>query len=122
MVVTAKINCELIPAVITMIEEYFYETANKKRRKPLRYVGLRRFERADRIAPYLNMSIPQLLNYAAGSARLHGIIMPDGTLILHPDGCFIEIGKKGQAYLKKLTVLPRNLRRFLKSLPLDTEH
>jgi hypothetical protein len=105
-----------------MIEEYFYETANKRSRKPLRNVRLKRFEPAERIAPYLGMSVASLLNHAADSRTLHGIIMPDDSFILHPDGCFEAIGKQGQKYLKSLTVVPHNLRRFLKSLPMETEH
>jgi hypothetical protein len=122
MVIKANLHGKILSSHLLMIENFFYECAGKRNKKRLRKVALKRFERAERIAPYLGMDVVELLHYASDSNILHGVIMPDDSIVLHPDGCFIEIGKRGQRYLKKMTVLPHNLRRFLKSLPLDVVH
>lgn len=121
MVIKAKVPGRMSYSLRLMIEEFFYETAARSNLK-LRRISLSRFERSERIGPYLGKDKEKLIRYAVGSRKLHGIIMPDGSFILHPDGCYKEIGKRGQKYLKSLTVLPRNLRRFLKNLPQGTTH
>ncbi len=96
---------------VDMIERYFYE------KKPnLRFVRLKRFQNADEVAPFFNMSVMSLTNKASeGGSQIHGIILPDKSVIFHPDGVFKEIAKIGIRYTKKALKPSRNLQRVLKN-------
>lgn len=78
---------------------------------------------AEKVAPFFNMSPKSMLNYAAESkSRLYGILLPDSSLFLHPDGVFKEIGRIGKAYTKKLSAPSRNLQRMLKNRQKESLH
>lgn len=110
MVIKVRAHEKMSSSLQLMIEGYFYHHYPKLRRVPLR-----KFEKASKLCRFFNKDEKQFLELAADSRKIYGVLLPCGTLIIHPDGVFKEIGKIGQAYIKKLSVVPRNLQRMLRN-------
>lgn len=101
-----------------MIEGYFYH-----KNPTLRRVKIKRFQKGLEVAPFFNLSVLSLTNMAAEpNSKIHGIILPDRSLILHPDGVFKAIAKIGIAYTKKALKPSRNLQRVLKNRQKESLH
>lgn len=79
---------------------------------------LSRFKSAAKVAPFLYMSERKLRDLCSTSNVVHGIIMMDGTLLIHPDPLFKEIGKAGQRFLKRLCAGKQSLPQMSKTLRL----
>lgn len=104
MVIKVRPQERMSSSLLSTIEGYFFWKFTK-----LRKLQLRQFLKGEQVAPFLKMEVKELRHHLVNSKKLHGIIMMDGSLLIHPDAVFSVLRKKGQAYIKKNAALLQSL-------------
>jgi hypothetical protein len=93
-----------------MIEGAFYQRHPKLDRVPLS-----KFEPSHLVAPLLGISEKALLERAANSQTIHGIILSDKSFVIHPS-VWRAIGNHAKAHVKRVSDSQLNQKEFQKSL------
>jgi hypothetical protein len=74
---------------------------------------------SNQLAELADTSPATLFNRAISSPTIHGVLLPDGTVLYHPEGAYKQISSRYKTKLKRVLELQKEILQVQKNQQLN---